>query len=143
MPFIFGGIGGRFELLVDFDSSEFEAEAKERWGQTDEYRESSRRTKNYTTEDWARINEEGSAIDLAIAALMDEGVSAEDPRAMDAVDRAREFIDRWFYPCSREMHAGLGQMYISDSRFAERYEIIRFGMAQYMADATAANAKGD
>ena len=71
---------------------------------------------------------------------MAEGVVPDDPRAVDAVDRARLLIDRWFYPCSRQMHAQLGRMYVADPRFAATYEKIRPGMAQYMCDATAANA---
>lgn len=71
---------------------------------------------------------------------MDEGVPADDPRAMDAVERHRLQIDRWFYPCSREMHSNLGQMYVADARFAATYEKVRPGMAPYIRDATAANA---
>jgi hypothetical protein len=63
-----------------------------------------------------------------------------DARAMDAAERHRLLIDAWFYPCSREMHARLGQMYVADPRFAATYERIRSGMAQYMCDAIAANA---
>ena len=70
---------------------------------------------------------------------MDEGVAPDDPRAMDAVERHRLLIDAWFYPCSREMHAQLGRMYVADARFTATYEKIRPGMAQYVCDATAAN----
>ena len=73
---------------------------------------------------------------------MDEGVAAGDPRAMDAVERHRLLIDAWFYPCSREMHAQLGRMYVADPRFTATYEKIRPGMAQYVCDAIAANASG-
>ena len=59
---------------------------------------------------------------------------------MDAVDQARLLIDRWFYPCSRQMHAELGKMYVADPRFAATYEAIRPGMAAYLQAASAANA---
>jgi MerR family transcriptional regulator, thiopeptide resistance regulator len=74
------------------------------------------------------------------AALMDEGVPAGDPRAMDLAEEHRAQIDRWFYPCSQEMHVGLGQMYVADPRFAKNYEKVRVGMAQYVCDAIKANA---
>jgi hypothetical protein len=74
---------------------------------------------------------------------MDEGVAPDDPRAMDAVERARLQIDEWFYPCSRQMHAELGRMYVADPRFTATYEKIRSGMAQYVCDATAANLARD
>ena len=49
---------------------------------------------------------------------------------MDAVERHRLLIDAWFYPCSREMHAQLGRMYVADPRFTATYEKMRPGMAQ-------------
>ncbi len=130
-----------FEVFGDFDPTEHEAEVQERWGDTDAYRESARRAARYTKEDWQRFKEESEATTLRIAALMDEGVPADDTRVMDAVDEARLLIDRWFYPCSRQMHAELGTMYVADPRFAATYEKIRTGLAQYMREATAANAR--
>lgn len=128
-----------FEVFGDFDPEEYEDEARQRWGETDAYKESARRSKRYTKEDWKRFADESEAISLAIADLMDAGVPPTDPRAMDAVDRHRQLIDRWFYPCSREMHAALGRMYIEDPRFTETYEKIRPGMARYVQEATEAN----
>jgi len=130
-----------FEVFGDFDPAKHEAEAEERWGDTDAHAESARRTSRYTKQDWQRYKDENDEINGAIAALMDEGAPADDPQAMDAVERARLQIDHWFYPCSRRKHAELGQMYVADPRFAANYEKIRTGMAQYMCDATAANAE--
>lgn len=129
-----------FEVFGDFDPSEYEEEVQQRWGQSDAYKESARRTARYGKEDWKRFKDESEEINLAIAELLDAGVPADDPRAMDAVDRARLQIDTWFYPCSREMHAELGKMYVADPRFTATYEKIRTGLAQYICDATAANA---
>jgi len=129
----------KFEVFGDFDPAEYEDEVKERWGETDAYKESARRTARYTKDDWARFKAESEEINLAIVALMDEGVPADDPRAMDAVDRARLQIDQWFYPCSLEMHAGLAEMYIADPRFTATYEKIHVGMARYVHDAIKAN----
>lgn len=129
-----------FEVFGDFNPTEYEDEVKERWGESEAYKESARRSARYTKADWQRFKDESEEINAAVVALMDEGVPADDPRAMDAVDRARLQIDTWFYPCSREMHAGLGRMYIADPRFAATYEKIHRGMAQYMCDAILANA---
>ena len=129
-----------FEVFGDFDPSEYEDEVKERWGHTDAYKESARRTKQYTKADWQRFKEESEAITGAIVALLREGVPADDPRTMDAVERHRLQIDRWFYPCSREMHVGLAEMYVADPRFTATYEKIHPGLAQYVHDAILANA---
>lgn len=129
-----------FEVFGEFDPSEYEEEVQERWGDTDMYKEAARRTARYTKQDWQRFKDESEDANAAIADLMAEGVAPGDSRAIDAVDRARLLIDRWFYPCSRQMHAQLGRMYVADPRFTATYEKIRPGMAQYMCDATAANA---
>jgi len=128
-----------FEVFGDFDPAEYEDEVKERWGETDAYKESARRTAGYTKEDWQRYRDEAQAVSLEIAALMDEGVPASDPRAVAAVEQHRLLIDRWFYPCSRQMHAGLGRMYVADPRFKKNYEKVREGMAQYLCDAIEAS----
>lgn len=128
-----------FEVFGDFDPSQYEAEVKERWGHTEAYKESARRTKQYTKADWQRFKEESEEIGTDIARLMDDGVPPTDPRAMDAVERHRLQIDAWFYPCSREMHAELGKMYVSDERFRRTYDAVRPGMAQYVCDAIQAN----
>jgi DNA-binding transcriptional MerR regulator len=129
-----------FEVFGDFDPTEYEDEVEQRWGDTDAYKESARRTARYTKEDWARFKAESDEIGSAAIALMDEGVAPDDPRAMDVVEKARLQIDTWFYPCSHEMHSALAEMYIADPRFTATYEKMRTGMAQWWHDAILANA---
>jgi MerR family transcriptional regulator, thiopeptide resistance regulator len=73
---------------------------------------------------------------------MGAGVAASDGRAMDVAERHRQHISRWFYPCSFEIHVGLGEMYVADPRFAANYEPLRAGLSQYICDAIRANAEG-
>jgi DNA-binding transcriptional MerR regulator len=129
-----------FEVFGDFDPAEHEAEAEARWGDTKAHQESARRTRRYTKDDWKRFKTESDAVNGTLATLMDEGVAADDPRAMDAAERHRLLIDAWFYPCPRDMHVQLGRMYVQDPRFAANYEKVRAGMARYVCDAIAANA---
>lgn len=128
-----------FEVFGDFDPTQYEDEVRERWGRTDAYKESARRAKQYTKADWERFKDENVQINTDIIRLIEEGVAATDVRAMDAVERHRMLIDRWFYPCSREMHARLSEMYVADERFRRTYEEMHPGMAQYMYDAIHAN----
>jgi DNA-binding transcriptional MerR regulator len=129
-----------FEVFGDFDPKHYEAEVQARWGDTDAYRESARRTKRYTKQDWQRFKDEAEQIGTGTARLMDEGVPADDPRAADLAEQARLQIDTWFYPCSHEMHVNLAEMYIVDPRFTATYERIHVGMARYWHDAILANA---
>ncbi|MBE0476117.1 MAG: MerR family transcriptional regulator [Coriobacteriia bacterium] len=130
-----------FEVFGESDPEQYEAEAEERWGDTEAYKESARRTKHYTRADWERIKDEGEAQMVRMLELFDAGVSPEDPRAMDVADEARLHVDRWFYPCSREMHACLGEMYVEDARFTAHYDEHREGLARWFRDAIEANAR--
>jgi len=130
-----------FEAFGEFDPREYEREAEERWGDTDAYKESARRTKRYTKEDWVEVRKETEAVNEGLAALLDEGVPADDPRAMDLAELHRATIDKRFYPVSQEMHVGLAEMYIADPRFAANYEKVHAGLAKYLHDAILANAK--
>ena len=63
----------RLEVFGPFDPDEHAAEAQERWGDTDAYRESARRTARYTKADWLRIKAEGEAATRAVADAMAGG----------------------------------------------------------------------
>jgi DNA-binding transcriptional MerR regulator len=115
------------------------AEVRARWGDTDAYAESTRRTGSYGPDEWAAIRTEGGAVEAAFVALLDAGVPADAPAAMDAAEQARRHVDRWFYPCSHELHAGLGDLYVSDPRFTAHYDDQRPGLAAYVRDAILAN----
>lgn len=128
-----------FEVFGDFDPAQYEDEVQERWGDTDAYKESARRTKRYTKADWQRIKDEGAVNIQRMIDLFDAGVPPTDPRAMDVAEEARMQIDRNFYPCSREMHACLGEMYVADARFTEFYDKHRPGLAAWFRNAIKAN----
>jgi MerR family transcriptional regulator, thiopeptide resistance regulator len=130
-----------FEVFGDFDPKQYEDEVRERWGDTDAYKESARRTKRHTKDDWQRIKAEDAARLERMVALFDEGVTPQDPRAMDAAEEARLAIDRDYYPCSREMHVNLGRMYVADPRFTAYYDKHREGLAQWFCSAIEANAE--
>lgn len=130
-----------FEGFEDFDHAQYEEEAKERWGKTDAYKESMRRTKQYTKEDWAEIKAQGEAVEARLAELLRDGKQPDDPEVMDAADAHRLYMDRWFYPVSHVMHVGLGRMYISDPRFTAHYEKRAAGLAAFVTAAIEANAK--
>ena len=129
-----------FEGLEEFDHTQYEDEVRERWGDTDAYRESMRRTRRYGKEDWARIKEESETVFARLAELMSAGDHAAGRAAMDLAEEHRCHIDRWFYPCSHRMHGGLADMYTADSRFTAYFEKRAAGLADFVRDAIKANA---
>ncbi len=81
------------------EAKQYEEEAKQRWGQSQEYKESKRRTDRYTKTDWTEIMAEGNGIFAGLAKLMGTGVAPEDTQAMDLAEAHRMHISRWFYTC--------------------------------------------
>lgn len=130
----------RKEVWGDFQPEDYEAEARERWGETEAYRQSQNRTKNYTKDDWLAIKRENQENTERLAALMTAGVPATSVEAMDLAEEHRQHISRWYYDCSYEIHRGLGQMYVDDPRFTATYEAAGQGFARYLRDAIIANA---
>lgn len=128
-----------FSMFENFDPDQYTDEVESRWGATDAYEISSQRCKNYSAEDWTRFKAESEALNGAIADCMAKRLPPADDRVLAVVEQMRLQIDQWFYPCSRQMHASLGEMYVLDERFTATYEKIRPGMAKYLRDAIVAN----
>jgi len=129
------------EVFGDFDPTEHEAEVQDRWGDTDAYKESARRTARYTKDDWKTIKAEQEANGARFVAALEAGVPADSDEAADIAEEARLLIDKRFYPLSHEMHVNLGEMYIADERFTATYEAMADGLARYVRDAIIANAR--
>jgi DNA-binding transcriptional MerR regulator len=130
----------RFEVFGGFDADAHAAEAEERWGDSDAFRDSKRRTAGYTKADWQRMKEESAVPIDALVAAMRAGRAADSLEAMDAAEQHRQHISSWFYDCTSEIHVGLGDMYVADPRFAATYESVAPGLATYLRDAIRANA---
>ena len=130
----------KFELFGENYSEDYEREAEERWGDTEAWAQSQRRTAAYGKEDWVRIKEEAGDVERRFAEAMRSGVPADSEQAMAIAEEHRQHIGRWFYDCPPEMHAGLGRMYVEDERFTANYERIAPGLARYVSTAVQANA---
>jgi MerR family transcriptional regulator, thiopeptide resistance regulator len=131
----------QFEIFgTDRVSGDWAEEARQRWGDTKEWKQSQRRAAACTKQDWVEIQAGVTAANRELAAAMAAGVPADDPRAMGLAERHRQHISRWFYDCGYDMHRGLARLYLADDRFRENYDRIAPGLAQYIHDAINANA---
>lgn len=129
------------QLFDGFDPAQYEAEAKERWGETEAYRESARRSRRYGKDDWRQIQEEQAAIYADAAAALQAGHAPESAEAMDVAERHRQSIERWFYPCGPAMHTNLADLWETDARFAENIDQHGAGLTAFLAAAVRANAR--
>lgn len=128
------------EIFGDGFEDEYQAEAEERWGETDAWKQSAVRTRTYTPADWERIKTQGEAVNDAFVAALTAGKPATSPEAMDAAEAHRLQIETWFYDLTHDFHRGLADMYVADPRFTKTYEDIAPGLAVYVRDAIHANA---
>lgn len=131
----------QLEVFGNQPIADYAKEAEKRWGKTDSWKESQRRTAAYTKDDWIAIKREGAESLSAFADARKAGVPATGNRAMDVAEAHRRYISRWFYECSYERHRGLAGLYMSDPRYGKNYEELAPGLTQYVHDAILANAE--
>lgn len=127
------------ELFGDGYSDEYQAEAQERWGDTDKWQQSQQRQATMTKEDWARIKEQTEAFESDLGAAVRTGTPTDGDEAAVLAERHRASIDQ-HYDCDHAFQVCLAQMYLSDERFTAHYEQIAPGTAQWLHDAIVANA---
>ena len=120
---------------IDRQRDAYAEEARRRWGGTDAYAESEKKTAGYGKEQWAAIQQEADEIFAAFAAL--RGHAPDDPGVQDLVARWQAHITKHYYACTKEILAGLGQMYTADERFIQNIDRAGAGTAQLMSDAIA------
>jgi MerR family transcriptional regulator, thiopeptide resistance regulator len=130
----------RFALFGDGFDDSYAAEAEQRWGDTEAWRQSHRRTASYTATDWRAIKAESAAVEQDFARALATGEQADGGPAMDLAERHRQHLVRWFYDCPPTMHRGLGRMYVADERFRAYYENVAPGLAAFLSCAIEANA---
>ncbi|HEY8340267.1 MAG TPA: MerR family transcriptional regulator [Egibacteraceae bacterium] len=130
-----------FEVFGEQDPTQYAEETEQRYGDSDAYAESQRRTSRYRKDDWQRILAEQEQVTARLAEAMSADLPADSEEAMDAAEAHRQHISRWYYDCTYEIHRGLGDMYVSDPRFTAHYEKHAPGLAAYVRDAIVANAE--
>ena len=109
---------------IDTAKEQYAAEAKERWGHTDAWKQSQGKTPNA-----AKMDE----IFQGFAALL--GTDPADGAVQAQVKTWQQFITDNLYPCTDEILAGLGQMYVCDERFTANLDKYGEGTAKLMSDA--------
>jgi len=118
-----------------------ELEARERWGNTDAYREHEQKIKNYTKEKWAEANDGLIAIFAEFADCKESGAEADSDEAQALVAKLQAHITENYYTCTDEILAGLGKMYVADERFKKNIDKYGEGTAEFAANAIAAYVK--
>ena len=96
------------------------AEAREKWGNTSEYKEYEAKSQNRTKQEFEDINDRFMNIFSEIGKLKD--LSVEDEKVQGKIKELQQFISDNYYTCTNEILYSLGQMYVNDERFKKNID---------------------
>ena len=113
----------------------YDIEVKERFGNTDVYKEYEQQTADYTKGKWQEVNDGLMAIFTKFAECKQNGNTADSNEAQALVKELREYITKNYYTCTKEILADLGQMYVADERFKTNIDKNGDGTAEFVSKA--------
>lgn len=123
-----------YDAFKDEDVKQYQEEVKERWGNSEAYKQSMAKVSKMTKAEMNKLKEDGKKHTQKIADNMHKGHTHPDVQVLIAESHAGV---NFFYECSTEMYRNLGQMYVDDARFGAYYEKFAPGLAVFMRDAIA------
>lgn len=121
-----------YDAFKDDDVKQYQAEVKERWGNTEAYKQSTAKIAKMTKDEMAKLKEDGKKFTQKLADTMD--LPVDSPEAQALVAEHYKGI-QFFYDCPTEMYRNLGKMYVDDPRFTAYYDTFRPGLAVWLRDA--------
>jgi DNA-binding transcriptional MerR regulator len=116
------------------------AEARQRYGDTPEWRQYAERSASRTADDWQAVADAAAAHDQTLADAMNAGVEPGSPAADALVTQHREVFSAYF-PISRQMQVVLGRMFEADPAYAAHYERVGTGLASWLRRIIDASAR--
>jgi DNA-binding transcriptional MerR regulator len=121
-----------YDPWKDDDVKQYQAEVKDRWGNTDAYKQSQERIRKLTKAQMDQLKADGKKHMQALADAMPKGISHPDVQAL--IKQSHAGVN-FFYDCSLEMFRNLGKMYVEDPRFTATYDAYAPGLAQFVHEA--------
>lgn len=94
---------------------EYARQAKESWGETDEYKEVEEKTKNVTPSEMKDKGEQLMAIVAEFGEL--KNLSVDNPIVVKQVKKLQDYITENYYKCSDAILSKLGAMYAGGGEF--------------------------
>lgn len=115
-----GGYNMRFDSFNNEKFELYKAEAKEKWGNTEAYKEYEKKSKDYTAEKENELANKMMAIFKDFGNIKDK--SPSDNEVQNKVKELKSFITKNFYNCTNEILKGLGQMYIAGGEMTDNID---------------------
>ena len=119
--------------MAPLHNSSLAAEAKEKWGQTQAYREYEK--KHYDKNTQEALAQGMEQIMAEFAQCLKKGEAADSKEAQSLVEKLQIHITENYYRCTNEILFGLGQMYVADQRFQQNIDKHGDGTAAFIRDA--------
>ena len=110
-------------IVKTFDNTEFEkykAQAKERWGNTDAYKEYEQKTAGQSQAQLQSISDGLMDIFREFGAI--RHLSPADPQVQSLVTKLQGYITEHYYNCTKQILFGLGQMYAAPGEMNENID---------------------
>jgi len=121
----------------EFDKSKIEAYqklAKETWGETDAYKEFEAKSATQTDTDKRRNAEGLMNVFFEFGDMKDKDPA--DPTVQAQVKKLQDYITENFYTCTKQILAGLGQMYVAGGEMTTNINVAGGkGCAEFVAEA--------
>lgn len=113
----------------------YKTEAKERWGNTNAYKEFEKKTANHTEADLRNSAEGLDEIFKKFAQCKAQGYTPDSDKVQALTKELQAVITQNFYTCTDEILKGLGAMYTADERFKENIDKHGIGTAEFVSSA--------
>ena len=115
-----GVMGMNFSAFDTTEMDQYAAQAKEKWGQTDAYREFAQKTAGQTRQQLQSSGEELMDFFRQFGAIRHLSPASGEAQALTA--KLQGFITEHYYTCTKQILQGLGQMYIAGDRMTENID---------------------
>jgi DNA-binding transcriptional MerR regulator len=133
------------EIFGDDWDPDVQRQAYERWGGTDQWKESAERAASRTPEQWAALRAELENLEGRLGEAVRAGVNPGSAEADALVDEHRAVFSN-FFDLTVSMQVCLGRMYETsagtDADFAKHYEAVAPGLTAWLRQAIDARARG-
>lgn len=113
----------------------YDIEVKQRWGNTEAYKEHTEKTANYTESKWQKVNDALDTVLVKFTECNKSGHAVDSDEAQTLVKELQAYITENYYTCTNEILAGLGQMYVADERFKNNIDKQESGTAEFISKA--------
>lgn len=129
------------EIMGKSWMSEWELEAQDQWGHTDDWNTTQEKQRAMTHKDWQQCRTEMDEIENKMAEACRTGVEPCSDEGCALAEMYRIVLSRWHFDITPAKHAIIAKGYTGDERFMHHYEARQNGLAAWVRAAVETNAQ--